>query len=463
MLIMTRLAVAATLALSSLVSVAQSDAEPKPHVLLISLDGMKPGYVTRADQHGLKVPTLRRFLTEGAYAEGVRGVLPTVTYPSHTTIVTGVWPNEHGIVNNTTFDPMGQHPGEWYWYFNAIKVDTLYTVAHKAGLVTASVSWPVTVGAPIDYLVAENSQSEDTDRPVGDMVNPKDLEQELGVDLHFKNHGVEKSVYKDQRVLAWSLGIINKHKPNLMLVHLSNLDHQEHEHEPFSPQANEAAEILDGQVAQLIDAEKGVDPYAKIFIVSDHGFVAVHDVINTNAWLADAGLITLKQGKLKNGESKVESWQASAWNSGGTAFIVLRDPADKSLEARVRAVIDKMAADPKNGVAKVLNRDQIIAEGGDPSSSFVIGFRPGWATAGAFNNGQPVPKPGTGTHGYLPDFAGMEAIFMVMGPGVAKGKELHMIDQRSIAPTIAKSLGIKLPRAKKKAINLRTMPGWMAQ
>lgn len=443
------------LAVLCLVVSFSAAAQKKPHVLLISIDGMKPEYVTHADEHGLKVPTLRTFLKDGTYAEGVQGVLPTVTYPSHTTIVTGVWPKEHGIVNNTTFDPLGQHPGEWYWYYKALKVDTLYTAAKKAGLTTGSVSWPVTVGAPIDWLVAENSQSEDTDKPLGDMVHPASLEQEIGVDLHFKGKSVSKDIYKDQRILAWSLGIMEHHKPNLMLVHLINLDHQEHQHSPFSPEANTALEVLDGQVAQLIAAEKKIDPDAKIFIVSDHGFAPVHDTINVNALFVEAGLITMKKGKQPKGTSKIESWEASAWNSGGSAFIVLRNPSDKAVMDKVKAVLDKMAADPKMGVAKILTHEQIVAQGGDPSSSFVVGFKPGWAAGGSFNNGQPVPKPGTGTHGYLPEFPEMRATFMSMGTGIAKGKDLKIIDQRQIAPTIAEVLHIKLPEAKQKPVSLK--------
>src|SRR5690242_4926543 len=75
-------------------------------VLLISIDGLRPDYVTQADAHGLKIPNLRRFLSEGSYADGVVGVVPTITYPSHTTLVTGAWPAEHGIYSNITFDPL---------------------------------------------------------------------------------------------------------------------------------------------------------------------------------------------------------------------------------------------------------------------------------------------------------------------------------------------------------------------
>jgi predicted AlkP superfamily phosphohydrolase/phosphomutase len=76
-----------------------------PLLVMISVDGLRPDYVTAAEAHGAKIPNLRRFLREGTYAEGTQGVVPTVTYPSHTTRVTGVWPAKHGILANTTFDP----------------------------------------------------------------------------------------------------------------------------------------------------------------------------------------------------------------------------------------------------------------------------------------------------------------------------------------------------------------------
>jgi hypothetical protein len=91
-------------------------------VLMISIDGLKPEYVTQADAHGLKIATLRRFLTKGTYADGVVGVMPTVTYPSHTTLITGVWPVAHGIYDNGVFDPFRTFGGAWYWYGKDIRV-----------------------------------------------------------------------------------------------------------------------------------------------------------------------------------------------------------------------------------------------------------------------------------------------------------------------------------------------------
>src|SRR5687767_2376795 len=85
-------------------------------VVLISIDGLHPDYVTQADRLGLTIPNLRQLMRDGAHATGVQGVIPTVTYPSHATLVTGVSPAKHGIHSNTTFDPLSKNQGGWYWY-----------------------------------------------------------------------------------------------------------------------------------------------------------------------------------------------------------------------------------------------------------------------------------------------------------------------------------------------------------
>ena len=108
-------------------------------VLLISIDGLRPADVSEAAKRGLKIPNLRRFIVEGSSATGVRGVLPTVTYPSHATLLTGVSPAKHGIVSNTTFDPMQINQGGWYWYANAFRVPTLWDAARKGGMTVGNV------------------------------------------------------------------------------------------------------------------------------------------------------------------------------------------------------------------------------------------------------------------------------------------------------------------------------------
>src|SRR5690349_17631228 len=100
---MMRLLRRVLLALLAAATVA-SAAPAAPHAVMISVDGLMPASYTQADALGLKIPNLRRLMAAGAWARGVVGVLPSVTYPSHTTLVTGVPPRLHGITTNMIVD-----------------------------------------------------------------------------------------------------------------------------------------------------------------------------------------------------------------------------------------------------------------------------------------------------------------------------------------------------------------------
>jgi predicted AlkP superfamily pyrophosphatase or phosphodiesterase len=126
------------------------------YVVMISIDGLIPEYYTAPAPLGLNVPTLSQMKLNGAYAEGVEGVYPSVTYPSHTTLITGVRPALHGIIQNRIFEaPNEPQTKEWYWFSKDLKIETLWSMAKRAGLTTGNVGWPVTAGAEIDYNVPE--------------------------------------------------------------------------------------------------------------------------------------------------------------------------------------------------------------------------------------------------------------------------------------------------------------------
>lgn len=124
-------------------------------VVLVSIDGLKPEYVRDADRLGLRIPTLRALVRAGASARGVVGVTPTLTYPSHVTLVTGVAPARHGVLSNTTFDPLVKNQQGWYWYAEDVRAPALWDAARARGLTTGAVHWPVTVGAGITWNVAQ--------------------------------------------------------------------------------------------------------------------------------------------------------------------------------------------------------------------------------------------------------------------------------------------------------------------
>jgi len=97
--------------------------EPR-HAVMVSVDGLMPACYLRADELGLSIPNLRRLMKDGVYGR-LTGVLPTVTYPSHTTLITGVTPRVHGIQSNTVLDPEGRSSGAWNWCARSVRVPTL--------------------------------------------------------------------------------------------------------------------------------------------------------------------------------------------------------------------------------------------------------------------------------------------------------------------------------------------------
>lgn len=451
------------LAAAAISSAASLNAAP---VLMISIDGLKPEYVTRADEHGLKIPTLRRFLKEGTYADGVAAVLPTVTYPDHTTLITGVWPAEHGIQNNTVFDPFRKFNGAWYWYAGDIRVPTLWDAAHKAGLGTASISWPVSVNAAsVDELIPEYWRGEDA-AVDAEHANVQDVElmaaisrptgmlDEMQTRLGPYMMGNDTTIDGDRTRTRYSLDILSNKKPGFMTIHLSSLDESEHMTGPFSAESNANLEAIDAMVAQLIDAALKNDPKTAIVIVSDHGFAKVDHALNIAIPFLQAGLVQAKP--LPGGKFEVTGWKAEPWATGGMVAVMLHDPKDEKTRQDVRQLLTQLAADPANGVAKILDGKEAASLGGFPDAAFVLALKPGFTVGGAFFGPLVSDKPDVrGTHGYLPSFEEMRASFFAMGQGIARGRDLGQIDMRQIAPSVAQLLGVNLPSAKQPALSLQ--------
>ena len=414
-----------------------------PLLVMVSIDGLRPDYVTAADAHGAKIPNLRRFLREGTYAEGVEGVIPTVTYPSHTTLVTGVWPAKHGILGNTTFDPLRKNQEGWYWYAEDIRVPTLWDAAAKAHRKTASLQWPVTVGARVDWLIPEIWRaSTPDDQKLLRAVSTPGLMEEAEKELGPYKGGIDTSVEADENRGRYAQWVIEKKHPGLLTLHLSSLDHIEHETAPFSPEAMAVLERLDAVVGALRESiEKAAPGLGYLAIVSDHGFVTYDQQLNLVAPLRQAGLIQVDD------KGKISDWKAIPWPAGGSAAIVLKDATDAAVLAQVREILRKIAGDPANGVDRVLEAEELHRRGGYPVASFLVGLKPGWRTGSAVDGPMlSKVKPG-GNHGYMPDLPDLRSSFFLIGPGVPAGRNLGVIDMRSIAPTLAARVGLSLPSA----------------
>ena len=417
-------------------------------LVMISVDGMRPDYITEADTHGAKAPNLRRFLKEGAHAEGVVGVVPTVTYPSHTTLVTGVWPAKHGILANTTFDPLRRNEEGWYWYTEDIRVPTLWDVAGAAGWTTASVQWPVTVGAHITWNIPEVWRANTPDdAKLLRALSTRGLLEEAGAELGEFRDGADTSAKGDEILGRYTEWVLEKKHPGLLMLHLSSLDHIQHQTGPFSPEGIAVLESIDATIGRIrATAEKFAPGRAFVAVVSDHGFVRTDAQLDLFPLFRDAQLITV------NEKGKITDWKAIAWPTGGSAAIVLKDPSDTATLSQVRELLAKVASDPANGIDRILDAEELQKRGGYPIASFFVGLKPGWRTGSSLDGPVLSKLKVGGTHGALPDLPDLHASFFLIGPGVPAGKSLGTIDMRDVAPTLAHEVGLALPSADGKIL-----------
>jgi predicted AlkP superfamily pyrophosphatase or phosphodiesterase len=434
------LAVAVPLAVTALPT-----AGVESYALIVSVDGMRGDYYAQADRYGLKIPTLRGLMARGSHAEGVLGVFPSVTYPSHTTLITGCSVARHGILANGVFDPPNAPAsGRWYWNYADIQVPTILDAARRAGWKTAAVGWPVTVGAPADYLfpeVWEPERFEDRLVAMSEHSRPRDL---LAAVLTKFDLG--PSVGDDQTLTRVARYMVETWKPRLMLLHLIEVDHQQHAHGPGSPECMAALEMNDACIGELLESYRkaGLLDRTLVAIVSDHGFLAIRRSFNVNVVLRRAGLIRFAS----QDDKRASEWDAAGWTAGGSCAILLRNADDKAVQEKVLASLAPFASGPDAPIRRILHHDEIAALGSNPRAFLMLDPADGF-TFSARLAGEPIARFGEegttpGMHGQLPDRPGLEAALILAGPGVRPGVALKQARMIDVAPTLASALGLTM-------------------
>jgi predicted AlkP superfamily pyrophosphatase or phosphodiesterase len=414
-------------------------------LLVISIDGLRHDYL---DDTTHAIPNLRRLRAEGASARTMRGVWPTVTYPAHTTLVTGVTPARHGIVNNVVFDPFEKNEGGWYWYAAELRVPTLWDVATAAGIDVANATWPVTVGARIRYNVPQYWRAR----------NPEDeqLLKELGtpglyaeVARAAPGPGEHRS---DRARVDAALYLLRNKRPGLTLVYLADLDTVQHDRGPMSPEMWRVLERTDGFVGELVSAAAKEQPRLAVAIVSDHGFVPVDTDVRPNVALRREGILqAVTRSKDGRTEDVLSAYEAVTWKAGGSAAIMGRNRRDEPTASRVKALFQALAADPANRIASVIDGERVEREGGFPGALVVLQAAPGALFSERFDPPMVAPSHYRGMHGYSPDVPEMGSGFVLWGDGIRAADlgEVAMID---VAPTLATLIGVSLPEAEGKPL-----------
>ena len=403
-----------------------------PRVIVISVDGLMPVSYT---SNSAPVPNLRKLAAEGVWAEGVVGVLPTVTFPAHTTLITGVEPAVHGIVDNLIFDPEARSASAWNWYASSIRTTTLPMAVRARGLKAAAITWPVTVGMDLDFLVPEffRSTHPESLTLLRELSRPRGLLEAAEI-ARGTPFGWPQT---DRERTDLTKFIMSSYDPNILLLHLIELDSAQHANGPGSPQANEAVARLDGFIGEIVDAIKASGRPTHVALVSDHGFLPVKTMVQPNAAFKQEGLLTV------DARGVIATWQAYFRSSGGAGFVYLKDPA---LRERVHELLLTLKADPANGIRQVWTRAELDAQGAQPEAAFGLDVVDGFYTSAATDV---LVKPSTskGGHGFAPDRPALHASLILTGPTIERRGSLGVVRMTQVAPTLARILGVSLSPA----------------
>ena len=327
---------------------AQADATDR-HVVLISIDGFA-GYLV--DDPKVPLPNIRRLAEEGCIVEGGMTVSdPSVTWPNHTTLVTGLKPGRHGVLANGVLVRGGVGVpvkiDSNRDQIDLVRVPTIADVAHAAGLRTAEVNWPCT----------RNSKSFDDQFP--DVPNSLDY-----TTPRLRTELIEKGFLRDESQTSFrsvsvvgldyvwteaACHLIRQRKPHLTLVHLLNNDATHHRRGAQTQDgytANAYADMCVGRILDAID-DAGIRETTTVILVADHGFTLTPKAIRPNVVLRKAGLLTLDGGELTEAQVHVVP-------EGGVGYVYCTNPATASQRA---AFVQKLLLG-QEGVADFLLPDR---------------------------------------------------------------------------------------------------------
>lgn len=395
---------------------------------MVSIDGLTPSAYSSADG----APTLKALAARGAWASSVEGVWPTNTRPSHTSLLTGVPPAMHGIVDNERLDAVATDPTTFNWFATDIRVATLVSAASQARLRTAAVMWPVSVGMQATYLV-----------PTFNWRRPEDLELLRALSTPALLDAFSRETGKgltwpitDEQKVELATYLWRAKRPDLLLLYIGTLDAFAHTYGDADPMTRSALSDIDRLVARLLSIVER-DPNTYVVIVSDHGFIDVSHATGPNTRFVSEGLIRL------DGSSSIARWDAISRGTGGSSLIYLREPSNPALIQRVGNTLRTLAGEAQAGIARIVSRKELTTAGADPAASFGIEMRPGYSLIEDTDRlfGDPYIKA---MHGYPPSEPRMGASLLVAGPSLPRRGDLGRIRLTQIGPTVANLLGIRL-------------------
>lgn len=414
-------------------------AQKAKHVILISIDGFRPDFYLDSSW---KADNIRSLMETGIYTLDVNSVFPSLTYPSHTTIITGVLPAKHGIFYNAPF-LLDEKKDSIYWKFSSIQSTTLWEVMKKNGLKTAAIKWPVSAGAPVDFIIPDvgrvgvNTYNYSLPHGIIEQINKAVFGSTSSELTFFQNHDDIRSA----KILCY---FIKNYNLDFLAIHLMGVDHAEHLEGRDGDLVKRNVIIADQAVGMILKAvrEAGIASSTAIIVTGDHGFESVNTEVNPNVWLREKGFQT---------NISENNCSAYFYAAGGSAFLYVGQRKRKRTIQDVKKLLAEMPAEEQQYFL-VVSHKNIIKSGADPKACLALSAKNG-AFFGSQTEGNAIIKKNktSGAHGYFPTAKGIQTGFVANGAGIEPGLRIKQMTLTDIAPFISDLLGINFPTLTSKS------------
>ncbi len=392
-------------------AITPTPAKPKPakltsYVVLISISGLRADHANNPESFKLKLPNIQSLRAKGSHAVGVESVYPSQTIPAHVSMVTGMLPADHGITSDYPFDEQtGLQSATAFKSAKAIKSDTIWDAAKRADLITAAVGFPMTNDASIGFNFLE--ARDDSDAQKADT----------------------------------TISLIEKHRPNLLLVSFTSFDQAQRRFGLLSAESKAALELIDGLVGKIVMAieRTKLTSETTFLIVSDHGASKVEHEFRPNVLLAKKGFLTT------DNQGNIKSWRAVVQSFGGSAAIFLKNPKDESTASELEKLFAALEEkDSDNPLWRITTRREAARLGADPRPVIFLDAAPSFQISARANGSTISKTDDRSASGYLPSRAELRATLVISGKAIKTGQKIEYGRLIDIAPTISRLLGLEM-------------------
>lgn len=398
-----------------------------------------------------RLPNLSKLISNGAYSTKLKSVYPTLTYVAHSTMVTGVYPNKHGIFHNNPFQPfVNEKEQSWFWFRKDIKVPTIYDVVKEHKMTSAGILWPVTGKASINYNIPEIRAIGNENQALKILKNGSPL-YSMGMEWKFGRYrkGIEQP-YLDDFTIMCAVDTIKRKKPNLLLMHLIDLDDAKHAYGTNSKEIEEVIIRMDKRLGDIIKAveDAGIKEDTVFLVVGDHGQIDIKYKVRLNRLLQEKGLIYTENGDTK--------WRAYIQGAGGAAYLHTKQ-GDEEAKLLAANILKKAMEEDCYGIENIYARNELDDFHVPTSVEYMLEAKRGYC----FDDSLTEPlitnleEQGVAyaTHGFSPDKPNYRCNFVVSGDKIKHEFQLGDINMVDIAPTMASILGIEFNHCDGRALN----------